>query len=88
MQRAGFRGPRAVRSDSRKDETISPFRNGIGPIVTGREVIFRDLEVLMFKKMMMVFAMTLALATMVSASTTTQQNPLPCSGCGATGSGT
>ena len=42
----------------------------------------------MFKKMMMVFAMTLALATMVSASTTTQQNPLPCSGCGATGSGT
>jgi hypothetical protein len=35
----------------------------------------------MFKKIMMVFAMTLALASMVGASTTPQQNPLPCPGC-------
>jgi hypothetical protein len=39
----------------------------------------------MFKKMMMVFAMTMVLASMAGASTT-QQNPFPCA-CDGSGSG-
>jgi hypothetical protein len=38
----------------------------------------------MFKKMMIVLAMTVGLASMVSAAPSTQQVPLPCN-CGGTG---